>query len=61
MKRFRGHLGSRIKFLITGGAPTSQVVIDFLRKCFQVPVSESYGTSEVGGIFTDNLVRHDTG
>lgn len=60
-QKFKKLLGKRLVLIVTGGAPTSPVVIDWLRACFQIPVSESYGSSEVGGIFTNNKIHHNVG
>ena len=46
-----------IEYIVTGGAPTSEAVMDFLRKCFApCPVYDGYGTTEVGGIATQNKI-----
>lgn len=46
-------LGGRIREVVTGGAPTSLEVLDFLKTCFNVNVFDGYGISEVGPVLTD--------
>eukprot|EP01156_Anaeramoeba_ignava_P002965 Anaeramoba_ignava/a220210_32.p1 GENE.a220210_32~~a220210_32.p1 ORF type:complete len:295 (+),score=96.93 a220210_32:97-885(+) len=50
-------IGSRITFLATGGAPTANVVMDFVRSTWNKDVLfvESYGATEVGGITENNI------
>lgn len=54
MKEYSLSLGTRMKVITTGGAPTSEIVMNWLKKCFQVRVRESYGTTECGGITGDD-------
>jgi fatty acid CoA ligase FadD9 len=49
----RGWLGGRTDVLVTGGAPTSAAVIDFLKRCFRCEVNDGYGATETGPILTD--------
>ena len=56
---FRGVFGNSLQFLVTGSAPTSEVVKEFLRKCFGVPLYDGYGTTEAGGIATDGIISRD--
>lgn len=56
LEHFRGILGGRTSCLVTGSAPTSEAVKDFLRECFRVPVIDGYGSTEAGGISSDNIV-----
>eukprot|EP00347_Sterkiella_histriomuscorum_P000421 403375930 len=42
-------LGGNIKYLISGGAPLSQEVFEFLKHCFKCPIIEAYGITEISG------------
>jgi long-subunit acyl-CoA synthetase (AMP-forming) len=46
LDKFRNSFGSALEFLVTGSAPTSEVVKEFLRRCFAVPLYDGYGTTE---------------
>jgi long-subunit acyl-CoA synthetase (AMP-forming) len=60
MKRFENILGDRVAAISIGGAPTSQEVLRFLKKCFSnVMFSEGYGTTEVGGIASNGMRQAD--
>lgn len=56
LKEFSSLLGRRIKRIVTGGAPTSPTVKEFVKKCFQCDVIDSYGITEVGGVFFEGKV-----
>jgi fatty acid CoA ligase FadD9 len=59
-KRLRSYFGSNLKVIVTGGAPISPAVIEFLRDCFKgVQVSDSYGTTESGGALLNNRIESD--
>ncbi|KAJ3338251.1 hypothetical protein HDU91_001274 [Kappamyces sp. JEL0680] len=45
----RARLGGRVQFMITGAAPISTEVLDFLRICFSVKLVEGYGQTEGNG------------
>jgi long-chain acyl-CoA synthetase len=45
-KKIRNRLGGRVRSIITGSAPTSADVMDFLRICFSSTVIEGYGQTE---------------
>ena len=45
----RERLGGRVGFMITGAAPISTEVLDFLRICFSVKLTEGYGQTEGSG------------
>ena len=47
---------SYFHFEVTGSAPTSEVVLQFVRRCFGVPLYDGYGSTEVGGIATDGVI-----
>jgi thioester reductase-like protein len=50
MEEFKYILGGRMRAMTTGGAPTSQAVVDFLRVCFKCPVYNGYASTECGSI-----------
>lgn len=39
-------LGGRVRLMITGSAPISGDVLDFLKICFSAPICEGYGMTE---------------
>eukprot|EP00842_Homolaphlyctis_polyrhiza_P004935 jgi/Hompol1/5442/HPOL_001936-RA len=47
--KIRATLGGRVKWMLTGAAPISRDVVDFLRICFSTVVNEGYGQSEGTG------------
>ncbi len=62
VSQFAGILGTKLQFIVTGGALTSPAVLTFLRKCFvNIPVFDSYGSTETGGIMSDSMVHSDVG
>lgn len=50
LKEYRELVGGRVERIVTGGAPTSKEVLDFMWDCFSGRVAESYGTTEAGAI-----------
>jgi fatty acid CoA ligase FadD9 len=50
LNEFSGILGGRIKTITTGGAPTSKEVLKFLLKCFKIPVSNGFSSTETGSV-----------
>lgn len=56
----RGALGGRVRAVSVGSAPVSAEVLAFLRRAFpDLWVSEGYGTTELGTIAIDGVVRAD--
>src|SRR5690349_12742827 len=55
VQQFSTVLGGRVKSITVGGAPTSTETVQFLRECFDCNVHESYGATEVGGIYSNGL------
>lgn len=46
MKKFKAVLGGNVRFMITGSAPISPDVLDFLKIAFCAPIIEGYGMTE---------------
>ena len=44
--KFREMLGKRIRYLVTGGAPISEQVKDFISELFKIRVFNGYGATE---------------
>jgi long-chain acyl-CoA synthetase len=42
-------LGGRVRFFITGGAPISQEVMDYIKVAFSAPMLQAYGITETCG------------
>lgn len=45
-KKMRTLLGGRVRIMLTGSAPISGDVLDFLKICFSSPIAEGYGMTE---------------
>lgn len=45
-------LGGKVRMMITGSAPISSDVLDFLKVCFSCPIVEGYGLTETMGSST---------
>ncbi len=60
MEWMRGSfLGDRLLRLTVGTAPTPPEVISFLKRCFEVPVLDAYGSTEVGSIACNGHIHPD--
>lgn len=57
-KQFRERLGGRVRAMLSGSAPISPEVMDFLRVCFSCEVYEGYGQTETSA-GTCLTIRHD--
>lgn len=44
--KFKAILGGQVRFMVTGSAPISVDVINFLKVCFCCPILEGYGQTE---------------
>jgi long-chain acyl-CoA synthetase len=53
--RIRGLFGSRLRYLISGGAPLPQEIFRFLAAA-EVPIAEGYGLTEAAPIVSVNLL-----
>ena len=63
LKMMRDMLGGRIRFMISGGAPLSIEVKNFLTVVYSAPIMEAYGMTEAAGSLTcssywDNQGNH---
>jgi fatty acid CoA ligase FadD9 len=52
-------LGDRLMLLTTGSAPTAPAVTSFLARCFDVPVVDGYGSTELGGVSIDGRLNRE--
>ncbi|WP_437677068.1 thioester reductase domain-containing protein [Sorangium sp. So ce131] len=56
----RSFLGDRLVYAVTGTAPTAPEIIDFLERCFEIPIYDGYGSTEAGMVsFDGRLSRED--
>jgi fatty acid CoA ligase FadD9 len=55
----RSFLGDRLMLLTTGSAPTAPAVSSFLARCFDVPVIDGYGSTELGGVTIDGRFNRE--
>ena len=53
-KKMKDLLGGKVRTMITGSAPISGDVLDFLKICFSAPICEGYGMTETcaGSVIT---------
>ena len=54
----RQKLGGRLRFILSGSAPVSPDVMDFMRICFSARVFEGYGQTEnmCGGCLVKKII-----
>ena len=52
----REFLGDRLLAAVTAAAPTSPALLSFLKKCFKIPVFNSYGSTEAGILTFENKI-----
>lgn len=41
--KFRSILGGRVRLMVTGSAPVSEEILDFMKCAMSVPIVEGYG------------------
>lgn len=50
-------LGDRLVYALAGTAPTAPEIHDFIERCFEIPLFETYGSTEAGPIsFEDRIM-----
>ena len=59
LKTLQEKLGGRVLYAGVGGAPVSKSLFQWIKKLFPMGAVESYGTTEVGGIYNNGVVRKD--
>ncbi|MBX3203457.1 MAG: thioester reductase domain-containing protein [Labilithrix sp.] len=57
----RSFLGDRLLIAMTGTAPTPPEIVAFIKRCFDVPVVDGYGSTEAGPLTFDDRVDADLG
>eukprot|EP01104_Vermistella_antarctica_P013391 TRINITY_DN4039_c0_g1_i1.p1 TRINITY_DN4039_c0_g1~~TRINITY_DN4039_c0_g1_i1.p1 ORF type:complete len:751 (-),score=233.67 TRINITY_DN4039_c0_g1_i1:84-2207(-) len=60
--KFKAQLGGRVRIVLSGGAPLSDEVSEFLSVCFSCPILQGYGLTETcGGGTVQELDDFDNG
>ena len=59
LREYSTCLGDRIQHLSTGSAPASPAVMDWMKRCFCVPVTDGYGAIEAGSITSNSMKTND--
>lgn len=54
-----GFLGDRLLRITLGTAPTPPEIVSFLKRCFEVPIHDGYGSTEAGPVTFDGRVAPD--
>src|SRR5262249_13501241 len=57
----RSFLGDRLLFMAIGAAPVPPDLVSFLQRCFDVPVVEGYGATEVLVVATEHRIKVGSG
>eukprot|EP01130_Rhizamoeba_saxonica_P009140 TRINITY_DN3712_c0_g1_i2.p1 TRINITY_DN3712_c0_g1~~TRINITY_DN3712_c0_g1_i2.p1 ORF type:complete len:836 (-),score=160.06 TRINITY_DN3712_c0_g1_i2:103-2610(-) len=57
--KFRNYFGDRLQFIVSGGAPTSSDVIEWMMNTFRCMVFNGYGSTETAGIMSDGRIQSD--
>ncbi|WP_437306415.1 thioester reductase domain-containing protein [Sorangium sp. So ce388] len=52
-------LGDRLLLATIGSAPTPPEILSFLKRCFQVPIFEGYGSTEASSLTFDNRLDRE--
>lgn len=60
LKRIQQRLGGRVKLIVSGAAPLSPTVLDFLKRVCGAYVVEGYGQTECCGISTCQMLGDPT-
>lgn len=51
------YLGDRLLLMTSGSAPLAPGILEFLKRCFRVPVIDGYGSTEAGFIARNNRIH----
>ena len=62
LKTIRAILGGRIRLFVSGGAPMTQLIKDFITVVFSAPIIEALGQTESAGMLTaTSIMDQDSG
>ena len=53
------YLGDRLVFASNGSAPLAREIAQFIRRCFDIPLFDGYGSTEAGIITFDHHIRRE--